>query len=344
MQDFFSCEKEKLKVFLNKWQEPSFRLGQIWDWVYKKEVSDFQLMHNLPRQLVERLAQEFHFNSLQIRETFVSCDGTKKFIFSCQEGGFIESVLIPQGKRLTACLSTQVGCRFGCAFCASGLKGFRRNLSSGEIIAQLFWLNKDSAKKITHLVFMGIGEPLDNYDSCLKAIRLFNSSDAFGIGARRITISTCGIITGIKKLAEENLQIELSISLHAADERLRSQLMPVNKIYPLKDLLFACQEYIQKTNRQITFEYVLIKGINSDLSCAKKLVKIAKSLKLCKVNLIQANEVRELKIFPPDKKTTNQFKDFLLDSAIAVTLRQPRGQDIQAACGQLRLQYEKEKE
>jgi 23S rRNA (adenine2503-C2)-methyltransferase len=235
-----------------------------------------------------------------------------------------------------------VGCKFACRFCASGLSGFKRNLSKGEILEEILYLkNKSKGKKLTHLVFMGIGEPLDNYDNVLAAIRIINSDTAFNIAARRMTISTCGIIPGIKRLTEEKLQIELSISLHSADNRIRSEIMPVNKIYPIENLIKACQEYIKKTDRQITFEYVLMKGINSDLQNAQKLSKILRGLRLAKVNLILANSIKEYKVEPPNKLEILLFKDYLLKQGINVTLRKPRGQDIGAACGQLRLNYEK---
>jgi 23S rRNA (adenine2503-C2)-methyltransferase len=208
------------------------------------------------------------------------------------------------------------------------------------MLEEILWLkNESSDKKLTHLVFMGIGEPLDNYDNVIKAIRVINSPLGLNIGARRITISTCGIIPGIKRLSQENSQIELSISLHAADDAIRSRIMPVNKVYPLRNLLEACRGYIKKTNRQITFEYLLIKGINSDLPSAQKLGRILDGLRLCKVNLIPANPVAECKIGPPEKSEILQFRGYLLKQGLNVTLRRARGEDIAAACGQLRLRY-----
>jgi 23S rRNA (adenine2503-C2)-methyltransferase len=204
----------------------------------------------------------------------------------------------------------------------------------------LYSKNKSKNKKLTHLVFMGIGEPLDNYDNVLKAIRIINSPEGLNIGARRITVSTCGIIPGIKRLSAEGLQVELSISLHAPDDETRSQIMPVNKKYPVTELIKACKDYIKKTNRQITFEYVLIKNLNSDLQNAQKLSKILRGLN-CKINLIPCNPIKELNIEPPNKLEILLFKDYLLKEGINATLRKPRGQDIEAACGQLRLRYEK---
>ena len=242
---------------------------------------------------------------------------------------------------ITGCISSQIGCKFGCDFCASGLKGFKRNLTSGEILDEVLYLKNNAAVgQLTHIVFMGTGEPLDNYENVLRAIRVINSPLAFNIGARRITISTCGIIPGIKRLALEDLQIELSISLHAAIDKTRSQLMPVNNKYPLAALIKCCQEYTAKTNRQITFEYILIKGVNADLAAAQNLVRLLKDLRLAKVNLIPANSIPELKIIPPDSAQTISFKEYLFKAGLNVTLRRERGQDIDAACGQLRLKYE----
>jgi 23S rRNA (adenine2503-C2)-methyltransferase len=214
-------------------------------------------------------------------------------------------------------------------------------LAASEILEQVLYLKHNSPdNKLTHLVFMGTGEPLDNYDNVIKAIRIINSPYSFNIGARRITISTCGIIPAIMKLAEEGLQIELSVSLHAADEKTRSRVMPVNKKYPLKELILACKKYIEKTDRQVTFEYVLIEGLNADLPAAEKLSKILSGLN-CKINLIPCNPIKELRLHPPNKLQILLFKDKLLKSGVNATLRMPRGSDIEAACGQLRLRYEK---
>jgi 23S rRNA (adenine2503-C2)-methyltransferase len=300
-------------------------------------------MSDLSLALRRKLEDNFFLNSLKLIEALKSKDGTEKFLFQLKDGNFIETVAIPTEKRLTLCLSTQVGCKFHCCFCASGMLGFKRNLTSAEIIEQVLYVkNNFSDKVITHLVFMGIGEPLDNYDSVIKAIRIINSKAAFHIGARRMTISTSGIIPAIKRLREEDLQIELSISLHAADNQTRSRIMPVNKKYPLAELIKTCSEYIKQTGRQITFEYILMKGINSSLQNAQDLSKIVKSLVLCKVNLIPLNPIKNCALEPPSKSEILLFRDYLLRQGVNVTLRQRRGADIEAACGQLRLRYVKE--
>jgi 23S rRNA (adenine2503-C2)-methyltransferase len=217
------------------------------------------------------------------------------------------------------------------------MAGFKKDLSCAEMLDEVLYLkNNSSSKRLTHLVFMGTGEPLDNYDNVMKAIRIINSKEGLNIGARRITISTCGIIPAIKKMAEEGLQIELSVSLHSGDDKIRSGLMPINKKYPLKDLIAACRDYVARTNRQITFEYILIQGLNADLESTKKLCGLLKNLN-CKINLIPVNPVKELGIKPPNKLEALYFKDYLSKHGINATLRKARGQDIDAACGQLRI-------
>jgi len=342
MQDIKDLSLDELTDFFKQRSIPQYRARQVFSWIYKKGAQSFDQMSDLSSSLRNRLKEDFFLFSLELINSEKSRDKTTKFLFALKDKNLIEAVIIPTEKRITGCVSTQAGCRFGCKFCASGISGFKRNLSVGEIIEEVLLLKKNSKdKKLTHIVFMGIGEPLDNYDNTLKAIRIINSPNALNIGARRITISTAGIIPGIKRLSDENLQVELSVSLHAADDEVRTALMPVNKIYPLKDLLGTCRDYIVKTGRQITFEYVLIKGVNSDLQNARNLCTILKSLRLCKVNLIPANIVKEYRIEPPNKLDILLFRDHLLKDGINVTLRKPRGEDIAAACGQLRARYER---
>jgi len=340
MQDIKDLTLKELESIVKNWGKPAFHAEQIFAWVYKKGTQDFEQMNDLPLDLRKQLKENFTLRSLKLIKSVQSQDRTEKFVLQLKDGNLIEAVTIPVPKRVTGCVSTQVGCKFGCFFCASGLLGFKRNLTVGEIIDQALYLrNKSLGKSLTHIVFMGMGEPLDNYDNVMKAIRIINSPEAFHIGARRITISTCGIIPGIKRLSEEGLQIELSVSLHAADDKARTQIMPVNKKYSLQELMLVCKEYIKKTNRQITFEYILIKGMNSDLQSAKNLSTILKGLN-CKVNLIPANVVKECRIELPNKLDILLFKDYLKSEGINAILRKPRGQDIEAACGQLRLSHE----
>lgn len=341
-ESIFNLNLKEIEKVLTSWNEKIFRTKQIFKWLYKKGISDFASVSDIPSSLRDRLRENFYIFTVKIIRHLYSRDGTEKLLLELNDGNLIEAVNIPAERRVTGCISTQVGCKFACGFCASGILGFKRNLSSGEMIEQALYLkNKSKNKRFTHLVFMGIGEPLDNYENVLKAIRIINSSAGLHIGARRITVSTCGIVPGIRRLAREGLQIELSISLHAPDDITRSEIMPINKKYPLKDLIQACAEYSKKTGRQITFEYVLIKGVNSDLQSAQKLSTILSKLKLCKVNLIPCNFIKELRVEPPNKLEILLFRNYLLKQGINATLRKPRGQDIEAACGQLRLRYEK---
>lgn len=341
MQDIKALALTELEHKLLSWDFPKYHAQQIFSWIYQKGAFDFDSMSNLPLALRKRLASEFYILGLALADLQVSSDGTSKFLFELTDKHLVEAVNIPVAKRTTGCISSQVGCKFCCQFCASGTTGFQRNLTVGEILDETLYLkNNTQGAELTHIVFMGTGEPLDNYENVLKAIRIINSPDALNIGARRITISTSGIIPGIQKLAAEDLQVELSISLHAAGDKMRSQIMPVNKIYPLADLIKCCREYIAQTNRQITFEYILIKGLNCGLGAAQDLAILLKDLRLAKVNLIPANPVPDLKIFSPAKAEIEEFKEYLCKSGINVTLRQARGQDIAAACGQLRLRHE----
>jgi 23S rRNA (adenine2503-C2)-methyltransferase len=344
MRDIKELSLNELKADIVSRGFPGYHARQIFSWIYQKDTFNFSGMSNLPVNLRKTLADEFFVLGLRLAESQKSADGTEKFLFRLNDGNFVEAVDIPFPRRNTACISTQAGCKFACEFCASGAKGFKRNLSAGEILDEVLYLKKNNrCGRPTHIVFMGTGEPLDNYDNVLKAIRTINSPDALNIGARRITISTCGIIPGIRRLQDEDLQVELSISLHAADDKLRSEIMPVNRKYPLDDLFKCCSEYIGKTNRQITFEYILIKGINSGIPSARKLAGLMQRLRLAKVNLIPANPVADAggKVIPPTAEEADEFKEYLSKQGVNVTLRKERGQDIDAACGQLRLKYEK---
>jgi len=338
MQDIKELSLNELKVILKQWQEPVFHSRGIFSWTYKRNAEEFSQMSDLSLSLRDRLKESFYLRNIKLVEKVKSLDSTEKLLLRLADGNLVEAVIIPAERRVTGCISTQVGCKFACSFCASGLLGFKRNLTCGEILEQVLCLKGASGGKLTHIVFMGTGEPLDNYDNLMRAIRIINSSEGLNIGARRITISTAGFIPGIIKLAKEGMQIELSVSLHAADDETRSALMPINKKYPLKDLIKSCRGYIQETNRQVTFEYILIKGINVSPEDALHLSNLLKGLN-CKVNLILANPVKECNIEPPSKLDILFFKDRLLKNGIHLTLRKPRGQDIQAACGQLRLKY-----
>ncbi|MFH1578484.1 MAG: 23S rRNA (adenine(2503)-C(2))-methyltransferase RlmN [Candidatus Omnitrophota bacterium] len=334
MQAILNFNLKDFESFLEKHGFARYAGRQIFSWIYKQAIFDFQQMTNLSKPLHVFLKRNFNVLGLQLIERQVSSDQTEKFLFALSGRQTVESVLIPTTRRLTACLSTQVGCRFACRFCASGAHGWQRNLETAEIIEQLIHLRNAAVRRINNIVFMGVGEPLDNYDNVFKAIRILNSADSFNIGARKITISTCGLIPGILRLSEENLQIELSISLHAADNQTRSFLVPINKKYPLEELFKTCRAYFKKTKRQITFEYVLVKDVNSDLKQAKKLVKLFNRLD-AKINLISLS-ANKSGFSPPNKLETLLFRDVFLKAGIPAEIRRSRGSDIMAACGQLR--------
>lgn len=334
-----SYSLDELRQLFLQWQEPRFRADQVFSWIYKKGVLEFEAMSNIPSSLKERLKKHFISCQVNVKDVLTSVDKTQKLLFELLDGHLIEAVVIPAENRVTACVSSQVGCKYKCSFCASGLGGFKRNLSVSEILDEV-WFLKDASSDhlLTHLVFMGTGEPFDNYDNVLKAIRIINAEYGFNIGARRITISTAGVIPGIERLSKEGLQIELSVSLHAADDALRSKLMPINKKYPLKDLIAACHQYVAATNRQVTFEYILIKDVNSGMQNAVKLSTLLQGLN-AKVNIIPCNTIKELALNAPSPRDISLFKQKLVALGAHATIRKSRGEDIHSACGQLRMQY-----
>src|SRR3989338_5242936 len=337
-EDIRNLSHEELVKYFEGLGEKPFRAAQIFEWIYQKNVWGFDTMTNLPKELRERLKQDFHLQPNAIVQKQVSQEGTTKFLFDLFDHEKIESVLIPTETRTTACISTQAGCKFGCKFCASGIGGWSRNLSCAEIVTQVLHVREEALKHqrpLSNIVFMGTGEPLDNFQNLMKAIRIINSEKAINIGARHITISTVGLVPKIKELAEQNIQVELAVSLHGYDDESRGVLMPVNKKYPVEELIAACREYIQKTNRQITFEYILIKNVTCAEKAAQALGKLLKGM-ICKMNLIPYNPVSEFNHEPPTKLEMLAFKTRLSELGVHAKIRMPRGRDAGAACGQLR--------
>ncbi len=292
-------------------------------------------MTNLPESFREKLKENFDLHVFKIITKQESKDGTKKYLFDLLDNNAIESVLMKYKYGKTVCVSTQVGCKMGCKFCAStGIK-FARSLEPGEIVEQLLAIERDENIKISNLVFMGIGEPLDNYDNVMKAIKLLNHPKGINMGARHISISTSGLVPNIYKLADENIQCTLSISLHSASNEKRSQMMPVNNVYNIQELMKACKYYIEKTNKRISFEYALAKDNNDNLQDAKELVALLKGM-LCHVNLIPINKIEDGKYSKSSNENIIKFRDYLNDHGIVATIRRELGSDIDAACGQLR--------
>jgi len=333
-KDILDYAFTELKDNIRKLGYPSYRAGQMFEWLYGRKVSAFSDMKNLPHELREKLAEEFFIGRLAAEERVSSKEGCDKFLFRLKDGSFIESVLIPAGERRTLCLSTQVGCRFACPFCASGKMGFKRNLRTSEITGQITGAQKTEIRRITNVVFMGMGEPLDNLDNLIKAIYIMSNPKGFAMGARRITVSTCGLPEGIRAIGRIPIPVNLSISLHASYDKLRDELVPANRIYPLKELLAACREYLEEGNRKITLEYALIKDKNISKRDASALIKIAKRLR-AKVNLIPLSRVEGSEAVPPSARQTADFRRTLKEAGVPVTLRRSEGGDINAACGQL---------
>ena len=326
--------QEELRKKIIALREPAYRSDQILSWLYVKGVKNFAQMSNLTPELQKKLAASFYIGELELAERLISDDGTQKFLFKLEDDNFVETVLIKATGRETVCVSTQVGCKFACKFCASGKKGFIRNLKPSEITGQIIYLKHKLKFHVTNIVFMGMGEPLDNYFNTLEAVKIINDEKCLNIAARRITISTCGITPAIKKLKNLNLQINLSISLHAADDKLRSSLMPVNKKYPLKKLISEVQSYFEVTNRKITLEYILIKSINDSKKDAEGLARIAHQLKAT-INLIPCHDVAGKNLIAPNKDIIDRFVKYLRYLKANVTLRASKGTDISGACGQL---------
>jgi len=343
------------------WQEPAYRLEQLLGWLYPRRAASWDAMSNLPRPLRDRLAQTWSLGSLGLARKQGAKDTTQKFLWRLADGSFVESVLIPANPALygesadrnTLCVSTQVGCAYGCRFCASGLDGWKRNLAPWEIVGQILGIERWHAEQpkdaqssttgdrlINNLVIMGMGEPMANYDNLLAALRILNAPWGGNIGARKITISTSGVVPRIRQLADEPEQFRLAISLHGATDAVRGQIMPVNRKHPIADLTAACQYYVTRKGKMITLEYILIEGVNDGLSEAKPLASLAWKLH-AKVNLIPYNTVEGLAWKRPDERRCLAFAEAVQREGVIATLRLEKGHDIDAACGQLRLKTEK---
>jgi len=370
---------EELKIRFQEWGQPGYRLSQLLDWLYVQRVTDWDAMTNLPRSLREQLRANYALYPMALVQKQGAIDTTQKFLWRLADYSLIESVLIPANPSLygepsdrhTLCVSTQVGCAYGCKFCASGLAGLKRNLGVEEIVEQVLAVEREEVRRVSslecrgedreqqgvtfssprhppldtrlvsNLVIMGMGEPLANYDNLIKALTILNAPWGGRIGARKITISTSGLVPQIRKLAEEPLQFRLAISLHGATDEVRNKIMPVNRKYPLRELTAACEDYLEKKGRKITFEYILIGGVNDSLEQVKPLALLARRLN-AKVNLIPYNLVEGLPWQRPGEQEQESFFVALQKQKVSVTLRREKGHDIDAACGQLRLRTEKE--
>ena len=335
MKNIKDYNLEELKQEFIQIGEKPFRAEQVFKWIYETNVTTFDDMTNLSLELREKLKKNYSLCIYNIITKQESKDGTKKYLFDILDNNAIETVLMEYKYGKSICISTQVGCKMGCKFCASTGIPFIRNLSSGEIVEQVLAVQRDENVKISNVVFMGIGEPLDNYDNVINAIKILNNQKGLSIGARHISISTSGLVPKIYDLANENIQCTLSISLHASDNEKRSEMMPVNNVYPIEELIKACKYYIEKTNRRISFEYALAKDNNDNLQDAKQLAKLLKGM-LCHVNLIPINKIENGNYAKSTNENIIKFRDFLNSKGIVATIRRELGSDIEAACGQLR--------
>src|SRR5579863_7563730 len=363
--DLLGLTLPQLREWIVKHGEAAFRAKQLYNWLYQRLCTDFAQMSNLPQSLREKLAEEASIGPMIVRSELHSKDDrTRKILLELADGKLIESVLMlypPLGEnsaRATVCVSTQAGCAYGCTFCATGQMGFDRHLSAGEIVAQALYFARElraapwtaqglpgsaPIDHITNIVLMGMGEPLHNYDNTLQALRILNSPDGFNLGARHMTVSTVGLVPAIRKLSQEQLQVNLAISLHAPTDELRGRTMPINRKYPIKELFAAIQDYIAVTRRQVTFEYVLLAGVNDTPEYARKLGELLAPLKqFAHVNCIPVNAT-SADYRPPGGEAIRAFRDILYQHGVSNSVRAERGDDIAAACGQLRTRFEQNK-
>lgn len=337
--DISAMEVSELCAFVRELGEPAFRGKQLFSWIHQKNETDFGKMSNLPKGFREKLSECAKLSFVTLLDTRVSKeDGTVKFLFSMPDEETVESVLMRYQHGYAACISTQVGCKMGCAFCASTIGGMVRNLTAGEMLSQIYEMQRNIDGRIGSVVLMGSGEPLDNYENVLRFLRLVHDPLGQNLGQRHITLSTCGLIDQIYALMDENLQITLAVSLHAPNDQIRNRLMPVSRKYPMDRLLACCKEYADHTKRRITFEYALVRGVNDSADCARELSERLRHM-LCHVNLIPVNEVRERGFQRSGDEAVKRFSSILSERGIETTVRRRLGSDINAACGQLRRAY-----
>lgn len=341
LQDIKSLSLENLEISLIQMDEQKYRAKQIFFWLHQKNVQFFDEMLNISKSLRKKLKEIYYISNSAIEKKFISCyDNTVKYLFSLSDGEYVEAVLMKYHHGYTACISTQVGCKMGCTFCATGQGGFCRDLTSGEMISQLQAIESDMGLRVSNVVLMGMGEPLDNYDNVVNFLRIVSCKDGMNIGMRQITLSSCGLADKIGELADLKLQITLSISLHAPNDDIRNKIMPVNKRFPVDVLLEKCRYYTEKTGRRVTFEYSMISGVNDSQKCAEVLCSKLRGM-LCHVNLIPINEVDKTNYKKSSRKVLNAFCLYLNSHGVPSTIRRTLGCDINASCGQLRGQYKR---
>lgn len=334
MKNIFSMTREELENYFININDKKFRATQIYEFLYKKRIYDVNNMNNIGKNVKEKLLEDFDFSFIKIKLKQEDTN-VKKYLFELTDGNLIESVLMYHNYGISICVSSQVGCNMGCAFCESGRLKKVRNLKTYEVVEQLLLIEEDIKERISHVVVMGIGEPFDNYENIMNFIKIINDPKGIDIGARHITVSTCGIVPKIKEFAKDFNQVNLAISLHAPNDTIRNKIMPISKAYKLTELIEAIKDYINKTNRRVTFEYIMLENINDSISCAKELAELLKNLN-CYVNLIPYNETENITFKRTKKVQILAFYDILKKNGINVTIRKEFGSKVDAACGQLR--------
>src|SRR5215510_3454105 len=340
LTDLRDLQLQDMTALLAEAGEPAFRATQLCHWIYKRQATDLQQMSDLPESLRQRLRERLYVSSLTLLRQQQSADGTEKFLFGLEEGNQIETVLIPAGDKRTVCVSTQVGCAIGCRFCLTAQGGLVRSLRPAEIVNQVLYFLEPAhtpARAFTNIVFMGMGEPLDNLQGTVQALHILTADWGVGISPRRITVSTSGLVRRLEAFGRENLKVNLAVSLNATTDAARTQIMPINKAYPIATLLAACRAFPLALRQRITFEYVLLRNVNDTLADAKRLVKLMHGLR-CKINLLPLNEIPEVPYRRPSEESVQQFQNYLLQHGLSAFVRQSRGRDISAACGQLRFE------
>ena len=339
--DILSMTLEELTAEFDGLNIPRFRAKQVYEWLHKHLAANYDEMTNLPKDLRTELSESFPIYGCEIAKKQVSqLDKTVKYLFALHDGDYVESVVMKYKYGYTICVSSQVGCKMGCAFCASTLGGFKRCLLPGEILSQLYCAQRDIGERISHIVLMGMGEPLDNFDNVMRFISLITDEKGLNISMRNISLSTCGVVPKIKELLDRRLQLTLSISLHAPNDELRSRIMPINRSYHVDELISVCRKYAAETSRRISFEYAMLSGVNDSDECAYELASKLKGM-LCHVNLIPVNEVAESPFKPSSPQQVERFVEILSKKGINATVRRKLGSDIDASCGQLRLKENK---
>lgn len=338
MESIYNYSLNDLQDYFESIGETKFRASQVFDWLYIKRVNSFDEMTNIKKDLIKYLKDNFNMDKLKLLEVQSDID-VKKYLFELYDGNKIEAVLMNHDYGNSLCISTQVGCNMGCKFCESGRLKKVRNLNAFELVLQILMVEENIKERISHIVLMGIGEPFDNYDNFMKFVKIVNDPKGINIGIRHITVSTCGIVPKIKEFTKENIGVNLAISLHAPTDEIRDKIMPINKAYKINDIMESIKEYINVTNRRVTFEYILLKDINDTSDCALKLAKLLKGIN-CYVNLIPYNETSHIEFKKSDKMTITNFYDILKKNNINVTIRREFGSKVSAACGQLRSKHE----